>query len=52
MQWQYKIRPSGLSNGVARAFSKEALRTMQDAFPIHKAVRTRYAATITTSGLL
>jgi hypothetical protein len=38
MQWEHQIRSSGMLDGMAVTFSKEVLRTVQNAISIHKAV--------------
>ncbi|KAL3954573.1 hypothetical protein ACCO45_010136 [Purpureocillium lilacinum] len=43
MQREHQVRPSGLPDGVAVAFTKEILRTLQDVVPLHQALRPRHA---------
>lgn len=51
MQWEYKIRPPRLPDGVAVPLTKEALRAVQDALPLHKALLARHANATTLSRL-
>ncbi len=52
MQWQYQVRAPGLLDGMAISLAKEALRTLQDALPIHKTLLAKYATKPTYSCLL
>ena len=47
MQWEYQVCPSGLLDGVAIAFAKETLRTLQNGFQIHEAILSEYATDAT-----
>lgn len=38
MQWEHQIRPPGLSHGMAIAFSKEALRTLQNPLSLYQTI--------------
>lgn len=38
VQRKHKVRPPGLLDGMAIALAKEALRTVQDALPLHQAL--------------
>lgn len=49
MQWQYQVRAPGLLDGMAISLAKEALRTLQDALPIHKTLLAKYATKPTYS---
>lgn len=44
MQRQHQVRPPGLLDGMALALAEEVLRAVQNALPIHQAVRSRHAA--------
>ena len=48
---QHQIRTPGMLDGMALSFSQEALRALQNAFPVHEVVRCEYA-TDTTLGCL
>lgn len=43
VQWEHQVRPSGVPDGVAVAFPQEALRTVQNAFSLHEALRCEHA---------
>lgn len=43
VQWQHQVRPPGLPDGMALPFPEEALRAVQDALPLHQAIRPEHA---------
>lgn len=43
VQWQHQICTSKLPHGMAVPLPEKALRTLQDAFPIHKALPSSHA---------
>lgn len=51
VQWQYQARPPGLLDGVALPFTKETLRALQDALPLHQALRSKYAQIVAMARL-
>jgi len=51
VQWEHKIRPPGLPDGVALSFSKEVLRAMQDSLPIYQTLRPVHATHSATTAI-
>lgn len=49
MQRKHQVRPPGLLNGMAVAFTEETLRALQDALSIHQAIFAEYATVPTLS---
>lgn len=43
MQRQHQVRPPGVPDGVAVAYTEEALRAVQDIVPLHQALPPRHA---------